>query len=60
MLLKDRSNRSQVFFKISVLKKFRIFTRKNLCQSLFNKVAGLEAFNFIKKKDSNMGVFLLI
>ena len=31
----DRSNRSQIFFKIGALKKFAIFTGKHLCWSLF-------------------------
>ena len=34
-----QSSRSQMFFKIGVLKK-----------SLLNKVAGLKAWNFIKKR----------
>ena len=36
-----RSSRSQMFFKIGVLKNFSKFARKNLFQSLFfNKAAG--------------------
>ena len=35
----------------AVLKNFAIFTRKHLCWNLFfNKVAGLQACNFIKKR----------
>ena len=34
-LNKYRSSRSQMFFKIGVLKKFAHFTRKHLCWSLF-------------------------
>ena len=46
-----RSSRWQMFFKIGFLKKFAIFTGKHLClESLFNKVAGLQRYNFIKKK----------
>ena len=37
----DRSSRPEVFCKKGVLKNFRKFTEKNLCQSpFFNKVAG--------------------
>ena len=37
-----RSSRSQMFFKIGVLKNFTLFTGKHLCWSLFcNKVAGI-------------------
>ena len=39
-----RSSRSQMFFKIGVLKNFAIFTGKHLCWSL------LQACNFIKKR----------
>ena len=43
-----RSSRPEVFFKKSVLRNFAKFTGKHLCQSLFfNKVAGLQACNFI-------------
>ena len=34
-LIKSRSSRSQMFFKIGVLRNFKIFTGKHLCQSLF-------------------------
>ena len=41
----------QLFFKKGVLKNFANFTGKHLCWSLFfNKVAGLRACNFIKKR----------
>ena len=44
-----RSSRSQMFFKINVLKKLRKFHRKKpVLQSLLNKVAGLKVCNFIK------------
>ena len=47
----NRSSRSQMFFKIGVLKNFVIFTRKHLSwQSLFIKVAVLTGCNFIKKE----------
>ena len=38
-------SRSQMHFKIGVLKNFAIITEKKLAlESLFNKVAGLQAF----------------
>ena len=44
--------------KNGVLKNFAKFTGKHLCQSLFfNKVTGV-ACNFIKNRDSGIGVFL--
>ena len=46
-----RNSRSQMFFKIGVLKNFAVFTGKRPCWSLlYDKVAGL--------KDSYTGVFL--
>ena len=46
-----RSSRSQMFFKIGVLKNFaKISTRKHLLESLFNKVWGLKNYNSIKKR----------
>ena len=40
---KHRSSRSQIFFKIGVLKNFANFTGKRLClESLFNKVLCLK------------------
>ena len=40
-----------MFFKIGVLANFAIFTGKHRCwKSLFNKVAGLQACNFVKKR----------
>ena len=44
-----RSSRSQMFFKIDVLKKFTICTEKSLSESLFNKLAALKACNFVIK-----------
>ena len=45
-----RSSRSQMFFKIGVLKSFSIFAKKHLCSSFFfNKAEGLKACIFIKK-----------
>ena len=39
-----------MFFKIDVLKNFANFTgKKPVLESLLNKVAGLNACNFIKK-----------
>ena len=43
-----KSNHSQMFFKIGVLKNFAIFTGKCLCWSLF--LIKLQAYNFIKKE----------
>ena len=40
-----RSSRSQMFFKISVLKNFGIFTGKHLLESVFNQVAGVQVFS---------------
>ena len=46
-----QSSHWQLFFKISALKNFAIFTRKHLFWSLFfNKVADLKVCNFIKKR----------
>ena len=39
-----------MFHKKAALKKFTIFTGKHLCRSLFDKVAGLQVCNFIKKR----------
>ena len=48
-----RCSSKQMFLKISQ------FTQENTCVGVsFNKVAGLMAWNFIKK-DSNTGIFLL-
>ena len=48
---KDRSSRSQMFFKIGILKNLRNFTGKHMwLQCLFNKVAALMAYNFIWKR----------
>ena len=46
----DRSSRSQMFFKTNVLKHFAIFEGKHLCWTLFLRVSGFQAFNFIKKR----------
>ena len=43
-----KSSRSQMFFKIGVLKNFAIFTGKHMCKSLF--LIKLKACNFIKKR----------
>ena len=46
-----RSSRSKIYFRISVLKNFTMFTGKHLCWSLFfNTSAGLKACNFIKNR----------
>ena len=48
---KRLSSNSQMFFKTGVLKNFTIFTEKTLVlESLFNKVTGLKACTFIKKR----------
>ena len=36
-----------MFFKIGVIRNFALFTGKHVLESLFNKVAGLAACNFI-------------
>ena len=47
----SRSCHWQMFLKIGVLKNFVNFTKKTyILESLFNKVAGLQASNFIKKR----------
>ena len=51
-----RSSRLEVLYKKRVLKNFAKFTGKHLCQSL----PEAEACNFIKKRDSETGVFLWI
>ena len=50
---KRRSSRSQMFFKIDLLKNFAIFKGNHLCWSLFRPATLL-------KRDSNTGVFLSI
>ena len=46
-----RSRRFQMFFNIGVLKNFAKFIAKTpMLDSLFNKVSGLQAYNFIKKR----------
>ena len=56
----DRSTRSQMFFKIDVLKDFAIFRGKNLCWSLF--LVKLQDFRptTLSNRDSNRDVFLWI
>ena len=52
-IFKFKSSYSQVFFKISVLQIFEIFTRKHPCWSGFSiklKVACLKVCSFIKKR----------
>ena len=44
---------SEVFFRKGVLKNFAYFTGKHLYWSLFNKVAGLRACSFVKKRACN-------
>ena len=47
----SRSSHRRCFVKKGVLKNISKFTRKQLCWSLFfNKVAGLQACNFAKKR----------
>ena len=45
-----RSNRSQMFFEIGILKACNIHRKRPALEFLFNKVASLETCNFIKKK----------
>ena len=45
-----------MFFKIGVLKKIAIFTGKNLCWSLFDKVESSRPATLLNR-DSNTGVF---
>ena len=45
----NRSSRSQMFFKISVLKNFAIFTGNHPCWSLF-LIKLQDAYNFIKRR----------
>ena len=46
-----RTSRSQIFFKIAVLKNFAILSRKAcVAEYLFNKVAGMKVCIFIKKE----------
>ena len=53
-----KSSHSQMFFKMCVLKNFGKFHRKaHELESLFNKVAGLKAFNFTKTKIPNTSIF---
>ena len=49
--LATRSNRSQMFFKIGVLKSFSKFIGKSLYQSLsFDKLVGLRPATLLKKR----------
>ena len=45
-----RSTRSQMFFKVRVLKSYAIFAGKPELESLFDKVPVLQVCNFIKNK----------
>ena len=45
-----RTNRSQMFFEIGVLKVSNIHRKTPVLKSLFRKVASLEAYKFIKKR----------
>ena len=55
-----RNSRSQMFFKINVLKNFAMFIGKHLCWSLFwTKLQAFEPAALLKA-DSNTGVFLWI
>ena len=56
----DRSSRSQIFFKIGVLKNFAKFTRKQPCWSLFLITLQVWKPATLLKGDSNTGVFLWI
>ena len=53
-----RSSRSQMFFKIGVLKNFALFTGKHLCWSLsLTKMMERRAATLLKR-GSNTGVFV--
>ena len=58
--VKVRNSRSQVFFRIGVLKNFAIFTGRHLCWSLF--LMKSQAFRpaSLLNRDFNIGVFLWI
>ena len=45
-----RTSRSQMFFEIGVLKVCNIHRKTPVLESLFSKVASLEAYKFIKKR----------
>ena len=47
---KLRSGRSQIFFKISVLKNFKMFAKTPVFESLFNKAGALKTCIFIQKE----------
>ena len=54
MTTQYRSSRPEVFSKKRVLKNFRKFPGKHLCQSLvFNKIAGLRPGTLFKKETVN-------
>ena len=55
-LKKSKSSRSQLFFELSRIKNFAIFTGKHLCSGLF--LIKLQAFRpaTFLKRDSNTGV----
>ena len=55
----NRSSRSQMIFKIGVVKSFAKFQRKIIVlEPRFNKVAGLKACNFTKKRLQHFVKFL--
>ena len=50
LIYQSRSSHPQMFFKMDILKYFRNIHRKTtVLDSLFNKIAGLQACNFSKK-----------
>ena len=58
VMRKYRSSRSQMFFKIGILKHFANFTGKHLCWSFFlMKLQALRPANLLKT-DSNTDVLL--
>ena len=61
-LITYRSSRPKVFCKKAVLKNFVKFTGKHLFRShfFFDKVADIQACNFIKMRQSNIRLFLWI
>ena len=52
----NRSSRSQMFFKIGILKNFSIITGKHLCWNLFLIKLQIWRSAALLKRDSNIGV----
>ena len=50
-----RTSRSKMYFEIGALKVFNIHRKTPVLESLFSKVAGLEAYKFIKQRLQRRG-----